>query len=95
MIDITSYKDNFIIVKEVENKDGLVWAIPIQVGLKLVVDKSRLDNLKEHPYIKENFTLNIIQLNKNSWSVCFAEKCNHKDISGDSEFCLKCGVKTL
>lgn len=98
MIDITAYKNNFIIVKEVENEDGLVRTIPVQVGVKIVIDKNTLDNLKKNPYIKENFTLNIIQLNKNAWSVYFAEKCEHKDKTlkfEDSIFCLKCGVKIL
>jgi len=51
-----------------------VFAELIRVGLKVEVSEDVMNTIKEHPYIQNNFKLNIKRLNRYRWSIYFDEK---------------------
>lgn len=51
-----------------------VRVIPLEVGLKIEIRDSTLEDLKNTPYIQENFKLKIKRLNRWWYSVYFDEK---------------------
>lgn len=54
--------------------DNRVRAIEITVGLKIMVRDFILENLKNDPYIINNYKLNVKRLNRWWYSVYFDEK---------------------
>jgi len=48
--------------------------VPLEIGLKLTVNKEFLETLELNEYIKSNFKLNIKRLNRWYWSIYFDEK---------------------
>jgi len=78
------------------NETYSVYGVKVEVGLKIEVDAFTMNDIKRHPYIQENFKLNIVRVDDFTWSICFAEKCDHSYellIFGEDEFCSNCGIK--
>ena len=76
--------------------DGKYYGVLIEVGLKVSVRDCVLSNLKDNPYILQNFKLNIKRINRWWYSVYFDKICKHDAETltiSDVVFCSACKVK--
>ena len=52
------------------------YAVKVEVGLKIEVDNQTMNNKVGNSYIKNNFKLNIMQINNNRWGIYFDTNIN-------------------
>jgi hypothetical protein len=61
-------------VYHISEEKSRYYAIPVKAGLKIECDEEVLNNIKQEECIKNNFLLNIKELDENYFSVYFADK---------------------
>lgn len=58
----------------IHEKNNKMYAVKLEVGLKVEVNESVLNTIKSNSYIQNNFSLNIKRLNRYKWSIYFDKK---------------------
>jgi hypothetical protein len=73
-----------------------VRLIPLDVGIKIKCRDYVFNELKNKPFIQNNFKLRVKRLNRWWYSIYFDEKCEHECepiIINGIEFCPECKEK--